>query len=69
MALPLDLTRHLDDEPKAAATIAGKTGRRVDVVVWQLRQLEDAGVVEHQTDEMGVMRWAKARIEIKGRLL
>jgi hypothetical protein len=69
LAQRLDLTRHCDPEPRAAATIAHITGQRIEVVLWQLRELEDAGVIRHVTDEAGVMRWVKVPIEIKGRLL
>ena len=46
-------------EPRAAATIAQITGKRIEVVLWQLRELEQAGLVTHETDEAGVMRWVR----------
>lgn len=55
MTTPLELIA----EPRAAATIAHITGKRIEVVLWQLRELERAGLVTHETDDAGVMRWVK----------
>jgi hypothetical protein len=55
-----DLTQHLP-EPRAAATIAQITGVRIEIVLWRLRQLEHDGLVTHETDDAGVMRWVKTQ--------
>lgn len=56
-------------EPRAAATIAEITGQRIEIVLWQLRQLEDEGLIRHETDEAGVMRWSRVPVRVKGRNL
>lgn len=46
-------------EPKAAMTVSVETGISLPDTVWQLRQLEIRGIVRHNTDEAGVLRWTR----------
>jgi hypothetical protein len=40
-------------------TVSVDTGISLPDTVWQLRQLEKRGIVKHNTDEAGVMRWTR----------
>ncbi len=46
-------------EPKAAMTISVETGMPLADTVWQLHQLSVRGIVKHNVDEVGVVRWIR----------